>query len=240
MHLNVTNQNLSNLVDCTRHIYLLGSLAKVRAGSPANGVLLNHLTAGNRNVGRAISLNQQMCELSWRWLSRRDPAQALAFFDFIFYTYFHFLIFCFRFYDLMTADMMEWEEECPEGNGSHKHEFRNRLLHLDRQSRPGGSVAAFNASAVRTFSVCAQAKAIMKGIDSKLRPHLSSDMIAGTGRMLNHPPFFTTADGHAQATSFYKSICPDVFPSDAVDRLINRIQSSMRGETTHVVGNHLD
>ncbi len=43
----------------------------------------------------------------------------------------------------------------------------------------------------------------------------------------------------AQAKSFYKSICPDVFPSDAVDRLINRIQSSMRGETTYVVGNHL-
>ena len=63
MHLNVTNQNLSNLVDCTKHVYLLGSLAKVRAGSPANGVLLNHLTAGNRNVGRAISSNQQMCEL---------------------------------------------------------------------------------------------------------------------------------------------------------------------------------
>jgi hypothetical protein len=67
------------------------------------------------------------------------------------------------FYDLLSNAMMEWEEECPEHDGAKKHEFRaNRILHLDRSTRCGGTVAAFDSQAPRTFAVCAIAKALMK------------------------------------------------------------------------------
>ncbi len=92
----------------------------------------------------------------------------------------------------------------------------------------------------------------MKGVDAKLRSHLSASGLGGTGALLNHPPFFTTEDGHACATSrnasetqqeqmksFIWSIVPDVFPRDAVSRLVQRILSSMRGELDHVSGNTL-